>query len=93
VLQESVDKTIQTFASFEAMKAAELEYWQERPAYERMNAVKELTLAAYQIKESAPCVRRLQRTLVHLPRPRVKYVIVGGYAVSFYAQPRATKNI
>ena len=24
---------------------------------------------------------------------KVKYLIVGGYAVSFYAQPRATKDI
>ena len=65
-----MDKTIQTFASFEAMKAEEYRDWQERPAHERMRAVSEITLAAYAMKEPAADVRRLQRTLVHLQRPQ-----------------------
>jgi hypothetical protein len=65
-----MDKTIRTFASPNEMKAEEYRYWQSRPVHERMAAVAEITLAAYQMKEPAPDVRRLQRTLVHLPRPR-----------------------
>ena len=64
-----MDKVIRTFSSFDAMKADEYRDWQERPAHERMDAVAEITLAAYQMKEPAPDVRRLQRTLVHLQRP------------------------
>jgi len=65
-----MDKTIRIFASPDEMKAEEYRYWQSRPVHERMDAVAEITLAAYQMKEPAPDVRRLQRTLVHLPRPR-----------------------
>jgi hypothetical protein len=64
-----MDKVIRTFTSFDAMKADEYRDWQERPAHERMDAVAEITLAAYQMKEPAPDVRRLQRTLVQLQRP------------------------
>ena len=64
-----MDKLIRTFTSFDAMKADEYRDWQERPAHERMDAVAEITLAAYQMKEPTPDVRRLQRTLVHLQRP------------------------
>jgi hypothetical protein len=64
-----MDKVIRTFTSFDAMKTDEYRDWQERPAHERMDAVEEITLAAYQMKEPAPDVRRLQRTLVHLQRP------------------------
>ncbi|MDR3698715.1 MAG: hypothetical protein P4L56_03710 [Candidatus Sulfopaludibacter sp.] len=65
-----MDKTIRKYNSFEEMKADEYRYWQSRPAYERMDAVAELTLAAYQLKGMAPDALRLQRTLVHLQRPR-----------------------
>jgi len=41
---EPVDKTIRIYASQKEMKADEYRYWQGRPAYERMDAVAELTL-------------------------------------------------
>jgi hypothetical protein len=65
-----MDKIIRSFASPDEMKAEEYRYWQSRPTHERMAAVAEITLATYQLKEQGPDVRRLQRTLVHLPRPR-----------------------
>ena len=64
-----MDKSIRKYASFDEMKADEYRDWQELPAHERMNAVAEMSLAAYQMKEPTPDVRRLQRTLVHLQRP------------------------
>jgi hypothetical protein len=64
-----MDKGIRKFESLEDMKADEYKSWQELPAHERMSAVAELTLAAYHMKEPAPHVQRLQRTLVHLERP------------------------
>jgi hypothetical protein len=64
-----MDKTIRTYASLDDMKADEYRDWHRRPAHERMEAVKEITLAAYQIKELTLDVRRLQTTLVHIPRP------------------------
>ena len=65
-----VDKTVRIYASLDAMKADEYRYWQSRPAHERMDAVAELTLAAYAMKVTALDVPRLQRTLVCLQRPR-----------------------
>ena len=51
------------------MKTDEYRDWQRLPVHERMRAVMELTLAAYQMKGQKPDVRRLERTLVHLPFP------------------------
>ena len=62
--------TIRVYASHEEMKADEYRYWQSRPAHERLNAVSELTRAAYSLKEPLPDVPRLQRTLVCLQRPQ-----------------------
>ena len=65
-----MNKVIVTYTSLDEMKAAELLEWQALPAHERLRAVSELTLAAYRIKEPTQDVRRIQRTLVHLPRPK-----------------------
>ncbi|MGD0226867.1 MAG: hypothetical protein ABSF71_31455 [Terriglobia bacterium] len=64
-----MDKVIRKFTSFEALKTDEYRDWQKLPAQERMDAVAEITLEAYQMKGPTPDVRRLQRTLVHLQRP------------------------
>jgi hypothetical protein len=65
-----MDKTIRIYHSLDEMKADEYRYWQSRPADERMDAVAEITLATYAMKGAPPDVPRLQRTLVHLQRPR-----------------------
>ena len=65
-----MDKTIRIYTSHKEMKADEYRYWQSRPAYERMAAVSELTLAAYELKGTIPEVPRFQRPLVCLQRPR-----------------------
>ena len=64
-----MDKVIREYTSFDALKADEYRDWQELSAQERMDAVVEITLAAYQMKGPTLDVRRLQRTLVHLQRP------------------------
>jgi hypothetical protein len=50
------------------MTADEYRYWQSRPAYERTDAVSELTQEQYAMKGQAPEVPGLQRTLVHFQR-------------------------
>ncbi|MGB7189618.1 MAG: hypothetical protein WBD10_05740 [Acidobacteriaceae bacterium] len=65
-----MDKTIRIFDSHREMKAQEYRYWQSRPVHERMDAVTELTIAAYKMKDPDFNVRRLQRTLVVLQRPQ-----------------------
>ena len=65
-----MEKTIRKYSSLDEMKADEYRYWQSRPVHERMDAVSELTLAMYAMKGAAPDVPRLQRTLIHLRRPR-----------------------
>ena len=65
-----MDKTIRRYTSLDEMKADEYREWQELPAHERIDAISEITLAAYQMKDPTLDVRRLQRTLVHLQRPQ-----------------------
>ena len=67
---QHMDKTIRRYTSYKEMKADEYRYWQSRPAHERMNAVSELTTAAYSLKGTAQDVPRLQGPLVRLPRPK-----------------------
>ena len=57
-----MDKTIRKYASHKEMKADEYRYWQSRPVHERMDAVSELTTAAYALKGMAPDAPRLLRT-------------------------------
>jgi len=64
-----MDKVIRKYSSLDAMKADEYRDWKQLPVPERMRAVAELTLAAYQMKGQSPDVQRLERTLVHLPFP------------------------
>jgi hypothetical protein len=65
-----MDTSIHIYGSREEMKADEYRDWQSRPVHERMNAVVELTLSAYAIKDPAYDVRRLQKTIVCLQRPQ-----------------------
>ena len=60
---------IRKFERLEAMKDEEYQYWQGRPAHERIAAVSELTTEAYRLKEPAINVSRLQRTLIAVQRP------------------------
>jgi hypothetical protein len=53
------------------MKADEYREWQALPGYERLNAVAELSLSLYRLKEPTRDVQQgLRRTLVHLQRPQ-----------------------
>lgn len=65
-----MDKTIRIYDGIDQMKAEEYRYWQSRPAWERMDAVCEMSLSAFAMKGTAPDVPRLQGPLVRLPRPR-----------------------
>jgi len=65
-----MDKTIRKYTSHKEMKGDEYRYWQSRPVHERMDAVSELTTAAYALKGMAPDVPRLQGPVVRLPRPK-----------------------
>jgi len=87
-----MEKTIRKYSSYKPMKADEYRYWQSRPVHERMDAVSELTTAAYALKGMTPDVPRLQAAVSAFHAHGVKYPIVGGYAVSFHGQPRATKD-
>ena len=52
---------IRRYTSLEAMKADEYDYWQQRPASERMNAVTEITNEAYSLKGRSPDAPRARR--------------------------------
>jgi len=65
-----MEKSIRVYQSHKEMKADEYRYWQSRPVHERMDAVSELTTAAYALKGISLDVPRLQGPVVRLPRPR-----------------------
>jgi hypothetical protein len=65
-----MDPSVRVYRSLDEMKAEEYRYWQSRPVHERMDAVSEMTLAAYAMKGAAPDVPRFQRTVIVLQRPR-----------------------
>ena len=67
-----MDKRITIYHSHDEMKASEYRYWQSRPVHERMDAVEEITMAAFAMKglDWETDVPRLQRPLVCLQRPR-----------------------
>ncbi|CAK0762354.1 conserved hypothetical protein [Gammaproteobacteria bacterium] len=60
------DFSINSYETLSAMKFDEYKYWQQRPDHERIAAVSEITTEAYQLKDPAFYVSRLQRTLIHL---------------------------
>lgn len=63
-----MDKTIRKYTNFDEMKADEYRYWQNRPVYERVAAVSELTQEQYAMKTAGQNVPRLQRTLIRFER-------------------------
>ena len=85
---------IRKFDSLEAMKDEEYRYWQGRPASERLAAVSEITTEAYRLKDPPAMYPDFKKLLSWLNAHKVKYLVVGGYAVSFHAaQPWATKHL
>jgi hypothetical protein len=65
-----MEKIIRKYTSHKEMKADEYRYWQSRPVWERMDAVSELTTAAYALKGISLDVQRLQGPVIRLPRSR-----------------------
>ena len=65
-----MEKTIRKYTSHKVMTADEYRYWQSRPVHERMDAVSELSTAAYALNGMTPDVPRLQGPVVRLPRPQ-----------------------
>jgi hypothetical protein len=61
---------IRKYKSHQEMKADEVRYWQSVSAQVRMDAVSELTDAAYALKGTRVDVPRLQGPLIRVPRPR-----------------------
>jgi hypothetical protein len=75
-------------------KDEEYAYWQSRPAVERLRAMQELSAAffeepAMKLKLAAD----FRDPLRAFGACSVKYLIIGGWAVSVHAQPRATQDI
>jgi hypothetical protein len=64
------EMSVRVYQSLAEMKADEYRYWQSRPVHERMDAVSELTTAAYALKGISLDVPGLQGPVVLLPRPR-----------------------
>jgi hypothetical protein len=71
MLRNDMDLTVRKYTSHDQAKADEYRYWQSRPAEERMDAVVEITLAAYALKGKGPVpdVPRFQRPVVRLKCP------------------------
>ena len=70
MLQRGMDKTARIYTSLAEMKRDEYRYWQSRPVHERMQAVSDISRAAYAMKGALSDVPRLQRVVAVLPRPQ-----------------------
>ena len=75
-------------------KDEEYAYWQSRPPLERLVAMQELSFAFF---EEPAMKLRLGADFCDLLSAfgacNVKYLIIGGWAVSIHAQPRATQDM
>lgn len=75
-------------------KDEEYAYWQSRPPLERLVAMQELSFAFH---EERAMKLRLAADFTDLLSAfracSVKYLIIGGWAVSIHAQPRATQDM
>lgn len=67
---QAMEKMIRIYTSHEEMKAEDYRYWQSRPAYERLDAVSKMTLAACAMKGEPIDVPGLQGPLVVIQRPQ-----------------------
>jgi hypothetical protein len=65
-----MERIVRTYASLKEMKADEYRYWQGRPVHERMDAVSEITLSLYAMKDATSDVPRFQRIVKVLQRPQ-----------------------
>lgn len=65
-----MDKAARIYTDIREMKRDEYRYWQSRPVYERMEAVAEISRAAYAMKGAVTDVPRLQRVVAVLSRPQ-----------------------
>jgi len=63
-----MDKTVRSYATLAAMKDDQYRYWQSRPPHECLEAVAELTLSLYAMKEGKAHVPRFQRVVEILQR-------------------------
>lgn len=75
-------------------KDEEYAYWQSRPPIERLAAMQELSFAFHE--ERAMKLRLgadFCDLLTSFRACNVKYLIIGGWAVSIHAQPRATQDM
>lgn len=87
ILEQNAETLLQS-------KDEEYAYWQSRPPLERLAAMQELSSAffeepAMKLKLGAD-FRELLRSF---HKCSVKYLIIGGWAVSIHAQPRATQDM
>jgi hypothetical protein len=60
---------IHRFASLDAMKADEYQYWQSRPAHERLAATSEISSETYRMRDPTTDVSRLRRIVSQLKCP------------------------
>ena len=91
-----MDKIIRKYTDFSEMKADEYRYWAKLgPRMSRLDAVEEMIQIAYALHGlgSSRMYQDYKDLLSAFHAHGVKYLVVGGYAVIFHAQPRFTKDI
>ncbi len=62
--------TFERFASPAEMAADQAAYWRSRPAHERLQAVSDMTTAAYLLADPTMDVTRMDKTLRRIERKR-----------------------
>jgi predicted nucleotidyltransferase len=84
----------QNTETLQRSKDEEYAYWQSRPPRERLAAMRELSAAFFEEHAMKLKLGADFRDLLSAFRAcSVKYLIIGGWAVSVHAQPRATQDM
>lgn len=74
-------------------RAFDVTFWQAQSAQVRFDAMWELIVHASRVKGQDVRQLRLTDLLKLLDANRVRYLVIGGYAVFQYGEPRCTQNL
>jgi len=88
-----MDMTVNTYTNFADIKRDEYRYWQRQPLNLRFRQTLDWTLENLGVKKANIHIPDYVALLEELERFEVEYLIIGGYAVNLYAQPRFTHDL
>jgi hypothetical protein len=74
-------------------RSFDISYWQRLEPDAIFEAAWQMVCDSFQLTGKRVSERRLQKSMKNLADFQVKYLVVGGYSVMFYTEPRYTKDL